>query len=61
MITQDNNRKQILLRMVSKSHQMLDDIHKLTMQIKTSRPDLYMHLDETPSRGGIQDAYTTAK
>ena len=51
MITTDNNRKEILLRMVNKSHQMLDDIRKLTVQIKTSRPDLYLHMDEIPLWG----------
>lgn len=48
MVTTTTSRKQILLRMVNKSHQMLDDIVKLTMQIKAARPGLFVHLDETP-------------
>ncbi len=48
METSTSNRKQILLRMVNKSHQMLDDIVRLTMQIKARQPEVYRVLDEAP-------------
>ena len=42
------NRAQILKLMVSKLHQLMDDIVDLTMRIAATEPGLYMHLDETP-------------
>jgi hypothetical protein len=48
MSTLTTDRKQILLRIASKSHQMLDDIVLLTMRIKATQPAVYRTLDETP-------------
>ena len=41
----NKNRMPILLRMISKSDQMMDDLVSLTMKI-SAQPKLYMHLDE---------------
>ncbi len=41
-------RNQILLRLVNKSNQVIDDIGKLTMQIHAIQPNPYRSLGETP-------------
>ena len=43
----NKNRMPILLRMISKSDQIMDDLVNLTMKI-SAQPKLYMHLDEAP-------------
>lgn len=40
------NRIQLLLRIISKSDQIMDDIVQLNMQIYPSNPRLYMPLDK---------------
>jgi hypothetical protein len=43
----NKNRIQILLRILSKSDQIMDDIANLTMQVYPSEPRLFMRLDES--------------
>lgn len=46
MKNKNENRQELLQRFVSKSHQVLDDIVKLTVQIQAAYPGLYLPLEE---------------
>ena len=48
MKNKNENRNQIIQQFVSKSHQIMDDIFRLTVQIQATYPSIDMHLDETP-------------
>lgn len=49
MKNNSESRQQIVQRFVSKSHQIMEDIAKLSVQIQATYPGINMYMDEMSS------------